>query len=115
MQLFGGAFVLSIPRAAVAAIANDQASLAGVMTATVNGFSSGSNSLLPGLHRVGGNQITPFFMSSDNGQQQDWAYNNGYVYSGVGTASNGQIYIGIAWGHSNDLAYDLFLSLSPLS
>ncbi len=111
----GGAFILSIPRAAVAIIANDQASLAGIMTATVNGFSSGSNSLLPGLHRVGKTQVTPFFMSSDNGQQQDWAYDNGYVYSGVGTASNGQIYIGIAWGHSNDLAYDLFLSLSPLS
>ena len=29
--------------------------------------------------------------------------------------TNGQIYIGIAWGHSNNLAYDLFLSLSPLS
>jgi hypothetical protein len=111
----GGAFILSIPKAAVAAIAGDQASLAGVMTATVHGFSSGSRSLLPGLHPVGRTQVTAFFMSSDNGQQQDWAYNNGYVYSGVGTASNGQIYIGIAWGHSNDLAYDLFLSLSPLS
>jgi hypothetical protein len=111
----GGAFILSIPRAAVASIAGDQASLAGVMTATVHGFSSGSNSLLPGLHPVGKTQVTAFFMSSDNGQQQDWAYNGGYVYSGVGTASNGQIYIGIAWGHSNDLAYDLFLSLSPLS
>jgi hypothetical protein len=111
----GGAFILSIPKAAVAAIANDQPSLAGVMKATVNGFSSGSSSLLPGLHQVGGTRVTPFFMSSGNGQQQDWAYKNGYVYSGVGTASNGQIYIGIAWGHSNNLAYDLFLSLSPLS
>jgi hypothetical protein len=111
----GGAFILSIPKAAAAAIANDQASLAGVMTATVNGFSSGSNSLLPGLHQVGKTSVTPFFMSSSNGQQQDWQYKNGYVYSGVGTAANGQIYVGIAWGHTNDLAYDLFLSLSPLS
>lgn len=111
----GGAFILSIPRAAVASIAGDPASLAGVMTATVHGFSSGSSSVLPGLRPVGRTQVTAFFMSSDNGQQQDWAYNGGYVYSGVGTASNGQIYIGIAWGHSIDLAYDLFLSLSPLS
>jgi hypothetical protein len=111
----GGAFILSIPRAAAAAFAGNQPALAGVMTATVNGFSSGSGSILPGLHTVGKTHTTAFFMSSGNGQQQDYAYNNGYVYSGVGTAPNGQIYIGMAWGHSNNLAYDLFLSLSPLS
>jgi hypothetical protein len=109
-----GAFILSIPKPAAASIAGDQASLAGVMRATVGGFSSGSGSLLPGLTPAGKIQPTPFFMSSGNGQQQDWAYRNGFVYSGVGTAANGQIYIGIAWGHSNDLAYNLFLSLSPL-
>ena len=53
-------------------------------------------------------------MSSGNGQQLDWVYKNGYVYTGVGTVANGQIYIGIAWSHSNSQAYDLFLSLSPL-
>jgi hypothetical protein len=109
-----GAFILSIPQPAAAAIAGDQAALANVMKATVNGFSSGAKSLLPGLTAEGKISPTPFFMSSGNGQQQNWGYNNGVVYSGVGTAANGQIYIGIAWGHNNNLAYDLFLSLSPL-
>ena len=109
-----GAFILSIPQPAAAAIAGDQASLANVMKATINGFSSGSGSLLPGLTAAGKVSPTPFFMSAGNGQQEDWVYKNGYVYTGVGTAANGQIYIGIAWGHNNDLAYNLFLSLSPL-
>ncbi|MFL5824141.1 MAG: hypothetical protein ACJ764_11950 [Solirubrobacteraceae bacterium] len=109
-----GAFILSIPKPAAASVAGNQAALAGVMKATLKGFSSGGD-LLPGLRPVGSTSNTAFFMSSDNGQQQDWAYKNGYVYSGVGTAANGQIYIGVAWSHSNDLAYNLFLSLSPLS
>ena len=109
-----GAFILSIPEPAAASIAGDQPSLANVMKATVNGFSSGASSLLPGLTSAGKTTGTPFFMSSANGQQQDWVYKDGYVYSGVGTAANGQIYIGIAWAHSNNQAYNLFLSLSPL-
>lgn len=109
-----GAFILSIPKPAAAAIAGDQPSLANVMKATVGGFSSGSRSLLPGLSAASKVHPTPFFMSSGNGQQQDWVYKNGYVYSGVGTAANGQIYIGIAWSRDNNLAYNLFLSLSPL-
>jgi hypothetical protein len=108
-----GAFILSIPSSAVEAIAGDQAALAGVMQATVRGFSNGSGSLLPGLAPATKVRSTAFFMSTSNGQIQDWTYNNGYVYSAVGTASNGQIYIGLAWSHSNDLAYNLYLSLSP--
>ncbi len=109
-----GAFILSIPRAAAASFAGNQAALATVMRDTVDGFEKGGGSLLPGLSPVSKLIQTPFFMSSDNGQQLNWQYRNGYTYSGVGTAANGQIYIGMAWSHSQNLAYDLFLSLSPL-
>ena len=111
-----GAFILSIPKAAVAAIANDQPSLAGVMQATVNGFSR-ARSLLPGLQQVGKTQSTPFFMSSDNGQQQDWAYKQrlratqawGRRPTARSTSGSPGATARAAW------PIDLFLSLSPLS
>jgi tetratricopeptide (TPR) repeat protein len=109
-----GAFLLSIPKSAIESIAYDQPALASIMQATIRGFASGSNSLLPGLTSATKVRPTRFFMSTTNGQLQDWTYNNGYVYTAVGTANNGQTYIGIAWSHSNDLAYNLYLSLSPL-
>ncbi len=110
----GGAMILSIPKAATGALANDQPGLAKVMQSFLQGF-SGSGGLLPGLASAGKPTGTPFFMSSVNGQQQQWTYNHGVVLTGVGTAANGQIYVGLAWGPPNgELANDLFLSLSPL-
>ena len=110
----GGAMILSIPKAATGALANDQPGLANVMQSFLQGF-SGSGGLLPGLSPAGKPTETPFFMSSDNGQQQQWTYDHGVVLTGVGTAANGQIYVGLAWGPQNgELANDLFLSLSPL-
>jgi tetratricopeptide (TPR) repeat protein len=109
----GGAAIFSIPKAAFADLANDQGGLATVMQGALQGL-SGSNGLLPDLKSAGAPQPTPFFMSSDNGQYQAWTDKNGDVLSGIGTAANGQIYIGVAWGPSADLAQQLFLSLSPL-
>ena len=107
----GGAFILSIPKAAAGAIANNSRALAIVMQDAVKGFSS----FLPGLRSAGSPQSTPFFMSSQNGQYQQWIYAHGQVLTGVGTSSNGQIYIGIAWGPlKSGLASEMFLSLSPL-
>jgi phospholipase C len=84
------------------------------MQSFLQGF-SGSGGLLPGLAPAGKPTETPFFMSSDNGQQQQWTYDHGVVLTGVGTAANGQIYVGLAWGPPNgQLASNLFLSLSPL-
>lgn len=109
----GGAVIFSIPEAAVAPIANDQSALAGVMQAALGGF-SGPGNFLPTLKQLDKPQDTPFFMSSNNGQEQDWSYQNGGVLSGVGTSSNGEVYIGIAWGPpSGNLQNELFLSLSP--
>ena len=110
----GGAMILSIPKAATGALSGDRAGLANVMQSFLQGF-SGSGGLLPGLSPAGKPTQTPFFMSSVNGQQQQWTYDHGVVLTGVGTAANGQIYVGLAWGPPNgELASDLFLSLSPL-
>jgi hypothetical protein len=110
-----GAVILSIPKAAASSIANDRASLATVMQAAVQGF-SGSGGVLPGLQKNDKPQPTQFFMSSANGQLEQWTYQHGSVLTGVGTSSNGVIYIGIAWGPTakNLVTSNLFLSLSPL-
>lgn len=52
---------------------------------------------LPGVRAAGKPQSTPFFMSSDNGQLQQWRYKRGVILTGVGASSNGEIYIGVAW------------------
>ena len=107
-----GAFILSIPKAAAVYQSNKQA-LVGLMEATVQGF-SGKGSPLAGLQSQAAAHSTPYFMSSGNGQEEFWTYGQGDVYSGVGTSANGQIYVGITWGRTNDQAFQLFLSLSPL-
>jgi hypothetical protein len=109
-----GAFIISIPRSADGELAGDRSGQAGVMDAYVHGFASGQSSLFPGIQAQDNAKPTPFFMSSTNGQKRFWTYNKGYIYSGVGLAANGQIYLGIAWAHSNQTANELFLSLSPL-
>ncbi len=110
-----GAALISVPQAAAPEIADDQSALASFMTDTVQGMGGGSNSLLPGVKSAQAVQSTPFFMSSDNGQYELWSAQEGQVFSGVGSSSNGQIYVGITWGPANgDLAQNLFLSLSPL-
>jgi tetratricopeptide (TPR) repeat protein len=110
-----GAVIFSIPKAAVASIANDQSSLATVMQAAVQAFSGGGGPL-PGLQQVDKPQSTQFFMSSANGQLEHWTYQHGDVLTGVGTSSNGEVYIGVAWGpsRSDTATFDEFLSLSPL-
>jgi hypothetical protein len=109
-----GAFVLSIPKAAAGALASNTPGLINVMEQTVKGFSGGAGSILPGIRSAGKAQSTAFFMSSDNGQEEDWTYQHGVVLAGVGTAANGEVYVGITWGPaSGNLAQQLFLSLSP--
>jgi hypothetical protein len=106
--------ILSIPKETAPALAASQKALASVMGDVVKGF-AGSGGLLPALRATGSAQSTPFFMSSSNGQAQTWSYRGGTVLSGVGTSSNGDVYIGIAWSPGNgDLANAMFLSLSPL-
>lgn len=112
-DLTSGAFILSIPKAAAASYQNNSQALAGLMEATVQGF-AGKDSPLAGLQSQGAAHSTPFFMSSSNGQQEFWTYGQGDVYSGVGTSANGQVYVGLTWGHTNEQAFQLFLSLSPL-
>ncbi len=110
----GGALILSIPKAATGPLAGDQPGLAYVMQSALQGF-GGSGGPLPGAKAASKPQPTAFFMSSDNGQLQQWTYKHGVVLTGVGTSSNGQIYVGVAWGPPNgELANDLFLSLSPV-
>jgi tetratricopeptide (TPR) repeat protein len=109
-----GALILSIPKAAAGALAGDQPGLAYVMQSALNGI-GGSGGPLPGVRAAGKPESTPFFMSSDNGQLQQWTYKRGVILTGVGASSNGEIYVGVAWGPPNgELANDLFLSLSPL-
>lgn len=109
-----GAFIVSIPKAAAGALAGDTQGLITVMEQTVKGFSGGGGSILPGVQSTGRAQSTAFFMSSGNGQAETWNYKNGVVLSGVGTAANGQVYVGLTWGPSDGkLAQDLFISLSP--
>ncbi len=109
-----GAFIVSIPKSAASNLVGSQSTQASVMNAYVKGFASGKNSLFPGMQAQGNPESTNFFMSSTNGQRRFWTYNGGYIYSGVGQAANGQIYLGLAWAHSNQTANSLFLSLSPL-
>lgn len=109
-----GAFILSIPRSAAGYLVGNLPGQANVMNAYVKGFASGKNSLFPGMQAQTQVQPTNFFMSSTSGQKRFWTYDQGYIYSGVGLASNGQFYLGIAWAHDNQTANDLFLSLSPL-
>ena len=109
-----GMAILTIPKATLGAAAGDQKALAGIMEDTVKAF-AGSGGLFAGLSSGGAAQATPFFMSSDNGQYEQWTDRNGAVLSGVGTSSNGHVYIGIAWGPKDGaLAQQVFLSLSPL-
>jgi hypothetical protein len=78
----------------------------------VNGFAS--SGLMKGLQKPGGAQATPFFMSAQHAELQQWRYNGGQVISGVGV-SGGQIFVGFAYGPSNSLLNEaMFLSLSPL-
>lgn len=105
-----GVFMLSIPKRAAAALAASQADLANLMSVLPTNFKS----ILPGLAAAAKPRSTAFFMSSDNGQLQQWRYKNGVVLTGVGTSSNGQVYVGMTWGPDNDVTPQLFLSLSPL-
>ena len=76
---------------------------------------SGSGGLLPNVQSTSKPSSTPFFMSSSNGQYEQWTWASGQVLSGVGTSTNGQVYVGAAWGpSSSQLVQELFLSLSPL-
>lgn len=108
-----GALILSIPKAATGSLSSSAAGLAYVMQQTLKGFSSGGGPL-PGIAPVSKAISTSFFMSTGNGQLQRWSYKNGFVLSGIGTASNGEIYVGITWGPTQQLVQALFLSLSPL-
>jgi hypothetical protein len=53
-------------------------------------------------------------MSASNGQQEFWSYDHGFVYSGIGSALNGQVYVGVTWSRDNGRTADLFHALSPL-
>jgi hypothetical protein len=110
-DLSAGASIISIPTSAAPYLVGNNSGQADVMNSYMKGF---SGKLFPGIRAQTGVQHTNFFMSSTNGQKRFWSYNSGYVYSGVGESSNGQIYIGLAWAKQNQTAYDLFLSLSPL-
>lgn len=105
-----GVFMLSIPKQAASALASSQPDLANLMGVLPDNFKS----ILPGLAKEDKPSSTPFFMSSDNGQLQHWRYKNGVVLTGVGTSSNGQVYVGMTWGPDTDTTPQLFLSLSPL-
>jgi hypothetical protein len=108
----GGALILSIPKAAAPALASNAGSLDSLMDDVVRGFASAG--VLPGLAPAGKASSTAFFMSSSDGQDQQWSYNHGQVLSGVGQ-SGGQIYVGLAFGPNNSpLTQAMFLSLSPL-
>jgi hypothetical protein len=109
-----GAFIVGIPSSAATVLATDKLGQANVMNAYVRGFASGKSGLFPGIQPRSTPQPTNFFMSSTDGQKRFWTYDQGYIYSGVGLASNGEIYLGIAWAHENQTANNLFLSLSPL-
>ena len=102
--------MLSIPKQAASALASSQPDLANLMGVLPDNFKS----ILPGLAKEDKPNSTPFFMSSDNGQLQHWRYKNGVVLTGVGTSSNGQVYVGMTWGPDTDTTPQLFLSLSPL-
>ena len=107
-----GALILSIPKAASPSIASSAGGLDSLMDVIVRGFASGG--ILPGLASAGKASATPFFMSSSDGQDQQWSYAHGQVLSGVGV-SGGQIYVGLAFGPNNsELTQAMFLSLSPL-
>jgi len=85
---------------------------------------TGSGGFFSGLQSNGKAYSTPFFMSSANGQEEDWSINNGSVTSGVGTSSNGDVYVGVTWSTTKadktmpkgggTLAQQLYYSLSPL-
>jgi tetratricopeptide (TPR) repeat protein len=108
----GGALILAIPKAAAPALASSQSDLSTLMDDVVHGFASGG--LLTGLTAASKPSSTPFFMSSSDGQSQQWSYDHGQVISGVGV-TGGQIYVGLAFGPNNSLlAQAMFLSLSPL-
>ena len=105
-----GVFLLGIPKQAAAALASSQPDLASLMSLLPDNFKS----ILPGLTKDDKPSSTPFFMSSDNGQLQHWSYRKGIVLTGVGTSSNGQVYVGMTWGPDTNVTPALFLSLSPL-
>ena len=109
-----GAFIISIPKSAASSLAGNRPGQANVMNAYVKGFASGKQGLFPGIQPQTNVLPTNFFMSSTDGQKRFWTYDQGYIYSGVGLAANGEIYLGIAWAHQNETANSLFLSLSPL-
>jgi tetratricopeptide (TPR) repeat protein len=117
-----GAIILAIPKAALDG-ATGQGALASLLTAAVEGL-TGSDGFFSGLQSNGKAYSTPFFMSSANGQEEDWSINNGSVTSGVGTSSNGDVYVGVTWSTTKadktmpkgggTLAQQLYYSLSPL-
>jgi hypothetical protein len=108
-----GTAIISIPKPALGPF-DTRKSLAALMETIVHSM-SGHGSLLPGIQSAGAASPTPFFMSSSNGQYEQWSYADGQVLSGVGTSTNGQVYIGVAWGPKDaPLVQQLFLSLSPL-
>jgi hypothetical protein len=103
-------FMLSIPKQAASALASSQPDLANLMSVLPGNLGS----ILPGLTPDNKPRSTAFFMSSDNGQLQQWHYRRGVVLTGVGTSSNGQVYVGMTWGPDTGVTPQLFLSLSPL-
>ncbi len=105
-----GVFMLSVPKQAAAALAASQSDLANLMAVLPGNFKP----ILPGLTPDDKPHSTPFFMSADNGQLQHWHYRKGVVLTGVGTSSNGQVYVGMTWGPDTGVTPQLFLSLSPL-
>jgi tetratricopeptide (TPR) repeat protein len=108
-DLKGGAFIFSIPKQAATSYSGNTNALYTLLESAVHGLGS----QLTGLQSQT-KHTTPFFMSASNAQQEFWTYDHGYVYSGIGTALNGQIYIGVTWSHDNGPTADLFHALSPL-
>jgi tetratricopeptide (TPR) repeat protein len=108
-----GTLIFSIPKATLGP-SNNEKGLASLMETLVRSL-SGSGGLLPNVQSTSKPSSTPFFMSSSNGQYEQWTWASGQVLSGVGTSTNGQVYVGVAWGPSRGrLVQELFLSLSPL-
>jgi tetratricopeptide (TPR) repeat protein len=108
-DLSGGAFIFSIPKQAALSYIGSTGALYTLLESAVHGLSG----QLTGVQSQT-KHFTPFFMSASNGQQEFWTYDHGFVYSGIGTALNGQVYVGVTWSRDNDRTADLFHALSPL-
>ncbi|HEV3127837.1 MAG TPA: hypothetical protein VGY32_02580 [Solirubrobacteraceae bacterium] len=108
-DLSGGALIFGIPKQAAISYVGSTDALYTLLESAVHGLSG----QLTGLQSQT-KHSTPFFMSASNGQQEFWSYDHGFVYSGIGSALNGQVYVGVTWSRDNGRTADLFHALSPL-